>query len=71
MDSIITSIVDFILGLDTTVRILLVGLFAMFGFMCFAKVVKQHINAAKFKFRIAPIIFTVIFIGIAVFIATV
>lgn len=72
MEDIFNQIRTFIWGLDPIIRILLVGLFAIFGIFCLINVVKQYVNAKSYNsLKIASIIFTILFLGIAVFIAVV
>ena len=73
MEEIYNQIRTFIVfQLDPIVRILLVGLFAIFGIFCLIKVVKAYVNAKSYSnLKILPIIFTIIFLGIAIFIAVV
>lgn len=72
MEEIFNTIRTFIWGLDPIVRILLVGLFAIFGIFSLINVVKQYVNAKSYaSLKIASIIFTILFLGIAVFIAVV
>ncbi|MFQ6749253.1 MAG: hypothetical protein ACLRFR_00225 [Clostridia bacterium] len=73
MENIYNQIRTFIVfELDPIVRILLVGLFAIFGIFCIINVVKAYVNAKSYSSpKIAPIIFAIIFLGIATFIAVV
>lgn len=73
MENIFNQIRNFIVfEIDPIVRIMLVGLFAIFGIFCFVNVVKAYVNAKSYSnLKILPIIFTIIFLGIAVFIAVV
>ena len=72
MEDIFNQIRTFIWGLDPIVRILLVGLFAIFGIFCLINTVKAYVNAKSYNsLKIASIIFTILFLGIAVFIAVV
>lgn len=73
MENIYNQIRTFIVfELDPIVRILLVGLFAIFGIFCIINVVKAYVNAKSYNnLKIVPIIFAIIFLGIAIFIAVV
>lgn len=73
MENIYNQIRTFIVfELDPIVRILLVGLFAIFGIFCIVNVVKAYVNAKSYNnLKIIPIIFAIIFLGIATFIAVV
>lgn len=71
MEDIINQIKNFIIfELDPTVRILIVGIFLIFGLLTFRQVIKDYVNAKSYSsLKIASIIFTVLFIFIAVFVA--
>ena len=73
MENIYNQIRTFIVfELDPIVRILLIGLFAMLGIFCIINVVKAYVNAKSYNnLKIVPIIFAIIFLGIAIFIAVV
>lgn len=69
MAEIISQIDNFILELEPLVRMLLVGLFLIFGILCTIKVVKLYVNAKSFKFKLGAIIFALLFFFIAYYIA--
>ncbi|MDD4816008.1 MAG: hypothetical protein PHQ62_02610 [Clostridia bacterium] len=72
MEDIYNQIVSFItLELDPLVRILIVGIFLILGLLNFKNVVKIHVNSDKIKFKIMPILLTIVFIFLAVFVASV
>ena len=66
-----SQINDLIIGLDPFFRASIVCVFAVLGIWCFAKVVKQHMNASKFKIKIFSIIFALLFLTIAGYVALV
>lgn len=71
MELFFSQINDLIIGLDPFFRATIVCMFAVLGIWCFAKVVKLHVNAAKFKIKIFPIIFALLFLTIAGYVALV
>ena len=72
MEDIYNQIVSFInIELDPLVRMLIVGIFAILGLLNFKNVVKIYVNPEKIKFKIMPILLTIIFIFLAVFVASV
>lgn len=73
MEYIYNQIRAFIVfSLDPIVRIMLVGFFAICGILCLIAVVKAYVNAKSYSSpKIAPIIFTILFLGIAAFVAAV
>jgi len=72
LEDIYNQIVSFInIELDPLVRMLIVGIFAILGLLNFKNVVKIYVNPEKIKFKIMPILLTIIFIFLAVFVASV
>lgn len=73
MEDIFNQIKAFItFELDPIVRWLIVGLLLIFGLFSFSSVVKEYVNAKSYaSVKIGPIIFTTIYIGLAIFIAAV
>lgn len=68
----INSIQHFLLSLDPIVRIMITGLLLIIGILCFVSVIKAFVNAKSSKsFRILPVIFTIIFIFLAVWVASI
>lgn len=68
----INTIENFILSLDPIVRVMIVGLLVIFGLFCFRDVIKIYVNAKSYSgLKIMPIIFTVLFIFLAVWISTI
>ena len=65
------NIVAWIHSLQSFDRIVLVACLAMLSLSCIKVVIKLHVNAKKFKVKIVPIILSVIFLFLTVFIASV
>lgn len=65
------NVVAFFRDMSTIYKIILVGVLVMLALVCFRIVIKLHANAKKFKLKIVPIIFTVLFLALAVFICSV
>jgi len=72
LEDIYNQIVSFIkFDLDWKVKMLIIGIFTIIGLLNFKTVVKIHANPDKIKLKILPILLTIIFIFLAVFVATV
>ena len=64
----INNVITFINGLDTFVKILLIGLLILIDLLCIIQVVKTHVNPKKPVFKIFQFVFTILFILITVFV---
>ncbi|MBR4406946.1 MAG: hypothetical protein IKT27_01390 [Clostridia bacterium] len=68
----INTIENFILSLDPIVRAMITGLLVIIGILCFVKVIKAYVNAKSYSnLKILPVIFTIIFIFLAVWVASI
>lgn len=63
------DVVAFFHDMDLTAHICLVIVLFLLSLSCFRIVVKMHYNAKKFSIKIVPIIFMIIFLFLAIFIA--
>lgn len=62
------NIITFINNLDTTLKVLIIGLLIMIDLMCLVQIIKTHVNAKKPVFKILQFIFTGIMIGFTIFV---
>lgn len=63
------DVVAFFHDLDVTKKVVLVIILFMISLSFLRIVVKLHFNAKKFSIKIVPIIFMIIFLFLAIFIA--
>jgi len=75
LEDIYNQIVTFITELDITVKILIVGIFTILGLLNFKNVISIYQtdvkSSSKIKLKLMPILLTVLFIFLAVFVASV
>ncbi len=62
------NLITFINGLDAFLKVLVIGMLIIIDIMLVMQIVKTHINAKKFVFKIVQFIFLAIFLGLTIFI---
>ncbi|MBQ7884817.1 MAG: hypothetical protein IJ318_01825 [Clostridia bacterium] len=62
------NIITFINGLDTFVKVLIIGVLLLIDILCIIQVVKTHVNPKKPVFKILQFIMTIIFILLTIFV---
>lgn len=64
------NIITFINGLDTFLKVLIIGVLILIDILCIIQVVKTHVNPKKPVFRIFQFVFTILFVAFTIFVCS-
>lgn len=68
MNVFFNNVITFINGMDTLLKVLIIGVLLLVDILCVIQVAKTHLNPKKPVFKILQFIFAILFIMLTVFV---